>query len=73
MASFLACSIRVSRLQCLEKKRFMPTKEILQWRLEGEGEVSRLRNDEVVVLASFYERGFSLLLHPFMREILQYH
>jgi hypothetical protein len=30
-------------------------------------------DDEVVVLASFYERGFGLPLHPSMRGLLNYY
>lgn len=31
------------------------------------------RNDEVIVLVSFYERRFGLCLHPFMRGLLHYY
>jgi hypothetical protein len=31
------------------------------------------RDDEVVVLASFYERGFGLPLQPFVRGLLHYY
>jgi hypothetical protein len=70
MALFPVCSIWESRLLGLGKKGFIPPKEILGWRLEGEGEVPRPRDDEVVVLASFYEREFDLPLHPFMRRVV---
>lgn len=73
MASFPFCTIHESRLRGLEKKGFLPPKDVLWWRLEGEGEVPRPGDDEVVVLASFYERGFGLPLHPFMRGLLHHY
>jgi hypothetical protein len=45
----------------IEKKGFIPSREVLGWRLEGGGEVPRPEDDEVVVLMSFYECGFGLL------------
>lgn len=41
-----------------KEEGFLITKEILQWILEGEGEVSRPRDNKVVVFATFYEREF---------------
>jgi hypothetical protein len=73
MASFLACSIQESRLLGLEKKGFIPTKEVSGWRLKGEGEVPHPRDDEMVVLTSFCECSFGLPLHPFVRGILYYY
>jgi hypothetical protein len=35
--------------------------------------VPRPRDDEVIMLASFYERGFGLPLHLFMRGLLHYY
>lgn len=46
--------------------------EALGWRLEDEGEVPQPRDDEVVMLSSFYERGFRLPLDPFVRGLLFY-
>lgn len=65
MASFLVSSIQESHLLGLEKKGFILMKEVSGWGLESEGEVPRLGDDEVVMPASFYERGFGLPLHPF--------
>jgi hypothetical protein len=50
-----------------------PLKHVLEWRLEVKGEVPHPRDDEVVVLTSFYERGFGLPLHPFMCGLLHYY
>jgi hypothetical protein len=36
-------------------------------------DMPHLGDDEVVVLASFYERGFSLPLHSFVRGLLHYY
>lgn len=65
--------IHESRLRGLEKKGFLPPKNILGWRLQGEGGVLHPRDDEVVVLASFYECGFDFPLHPFMCGLLHYY
>jgi hypothetical protein len=73
MASLPSNSIRESRLHGLEKKGFNPLKDVSGWRLESEGEVPRPRDDEVAVLVSFYECGFSLPLHPFVRGLLHYY
>jgi hypothetical protein len=40
------------------------------WRLEKEGNVSLPRDNKVMVLAPFYERGFGLPLYPFVRGLL---
>lgn len=55
------------------EKGFIPPKEVSGWRLESDGEVPHPRNDEVIVLVSFYERRFGLCLHPFMRGLLHYY
>lgn len=55
-----------SRLHGLEKKAFIPPKEVSRWRLEVEGKVPHPSDDEVVMLVSFYEREFVLPLHPFV-------
>jgi hypothetical protein len=73
MVWFPISLIRESRLLGLEKKGFIRSREVLGWRLGGEGEVPHLRDDEVVVLASFYERGFGLPLHSFVRGLLHYY
>jgi hypothetical protein len=36
------------------EERVPPSKEVSQWRLDKEGNVSLPRDDEVVVLAPFY-------------------
>jgi hypothetical protein len=72
MASFLVCSLHRSRVLGLQKKGFLPPVEALGWRLEDEGEVPQPRDDEVVMLSSFYERGFRLPLDPFVRGLLFY-
>jgi hypothetical protein len=38
--------------------------------LEKEGDVSCPQDDEVVVLTPFYEHGFDLPMHPFVRGLL---
>lgn len=69
--SFLVCSIREIRLLGLEKKAFLPPpKEASLWRLEKEGDVPLPLDDEEVVLAPFYQCGFGLPLHPFIRGLL---
>jgi hypothetical protein len=50
-----------------------PPTKVSGWRLEDEGEASQTRNKEVVVLASFYECGFGLPLHRFVRGLLHYY
>jgi hypothetical protein len=70
MALFIACSIRDSRLLGLERKGFLPIKEFSRRRLEKEGDVPLPRDDEVVVLVPFYERGFVLPLHTFVWGLL---
>jgi hypothetical protein len=47
-----------------------PSKDVLGWRLEAEGEVPRPRDNEVIVLSSFYEHRFGLPLHPFVCGLL---
>jgi hypothetical protein len=59
-----------SRLLGLEKKAFIPPKEVSRWRLEVEGKVPHPSDDEVVMLVSFYEREFVLPLHPFVCGLL---
>lgn len=61
MALFPSYSIRESCLLGFENKGFIPATKVLGWRLEIKGEVSCPRDDEVDVLASFYEHGFGLL------------
>lgn len=51
----------------LEKKGLIPSREASGWRLKSEAEVPRPRDNEVVMLMSFYECGFGLPLHPFVR------
>jgi hypothetical protein len=70
MVSFPVSLIRESRLLCLEKKGFIPSREASEWRLESEGEVPCPGDSEVVMLASFYERGFDLPLHHFVCVLL---
>lgn len=65
MASFPYCSIPRGHTKGLEKKGFLPPMEITEWRLEKDGGLPELRDDEVVVLVSFYECDFGLPLHPF--------
>jgi hypothetical protein len=64
MVSFPVCLIQESHLLGLEKKGFIPSREVLGWRLEGEGEVPHPGDDEVVMLASLYEHRLGLPLHP---------
>jgi hypothetical protein len=73
MASFLGCPIQESCLLSLEKKGFIPATEVSGWRLESKGEVSRPTDDKLVVLTSFNECMFGLLLHPFVQRILHYY
>jgi hypothetical protein len=73
MDSFPLCSITQSRLKDLERKGFVPLKSVLGWRLEEEGGALAWHDDEVVVLASFYERDFRLPLHSFVRGLLFYY
>ena len=68
-----ASSIQEIRLLGLQKKGFILAKEVLGWRLQSESEMSCTRDNEVVVLASFYERGFGLPQHHSMRGILDYY
>jgi hypothetical protein len=70
MASFLACLMQVSRLLGLERKGFLPPKEVSRWILEKEGDVSLPQDDELVVLAPFYECVFGLPLHLFVWGLL---
>jgi hypothetical protein len=73
MVSFPANSIQEIRLHGLEKKGFIPSKDVSGWRPENKGDVGRRADDEVVVLASFYEPRFGLPLHPFVRGLLHYY
>lgn len=68
-----SCAIRESRLCGLEKKGFLPPKDVSRWRLEAEGEVPRPKDDEVIMPTSFYKREFGLPLHPFVHRILHYY
>jgi hypothetical protein len=70
MVSFPTCSIRDSRLFGQERKGFLPPTEVSRWRLEKEGDVSLPQDDEVVMIAPFYECGFELPLHSFVRGLL---
>jgi hypothetical protein len=73
MTSFPSCRIHESRFRGLDKKGFLPSKDVLEWRLEVEGKVPRPRDDEVVVLVSFYKRGVGLPLHLFVWGLLHYY
>jgi hypothetical protein len=66
MASFPACSIRDNRFLDMERKGFLPHKELSRSRFDKDGDVPLPRDDELVVLAPFYEREFRLPLHPFV-------
>jgi hypothetical protein len=57
----------------LEKKGFFPSEDVSRWRLEAKGEVPHPRDDEVIMLASLYERGFGLPFHLFMCGLLHYY
>jgi hypothetical protein len=57
----------------LEKKGFIPSREASGWMLESEDEMPHPRDDEMVMLASFYGCGFDLPLHPFVRGLLHYY
>jgi hypothetical protein len=51
----------------MEAKGFLPLELISGWRLEEKGGALMPHDGEVVVLASFYKRGFGLPLYPFVR------
>jgi hypothetical protein len=50
----------------MERKGFLPHKELSRSRFDKDGDVPLPRDDELVVLAPFYEREFRLPLHPFV-------
>jgi hypothetical protein len=60
-------------LKDLEKKGFLPLDSVSGWRLEEGGDAPAPRDGDIVVLASFYERGFGLPLDPFVRGLLFYY
>lgn len=60
------CCITWSCLEDLERKGFLLPELISGWLLEEEGGAPAPYDGEVVVLASFYERGFGLPLHLFV-------
>lgn len=58
----------------MEKKGFLsPPQDVSGWKLEAEGEVPRHRDDEVIVFAYFYERGFGSPLHRLVHGLLHYY
>ena len=59
-----------TRLAILEKKGFLPSRVVSGSRLPELGSLPDPRGNEIVVLAPFYERGFGLPLHPFVRGLL---
>lgn len=67
-------AIHESRRHGLEKKGFLsPPQDVSGWKLEAEGEVPRHRDDEVIVFAYFYERGFGSPLHRLVHGLLHYY
>jgi hypothetical protein len=70
MDAFPTCSLTQSRLEDLERKGFLHLKLIFGWQLEKGGGAPAPHEGEVVVLASFYECGLRLPVHPFMRGLL---
>ncbi|WVZ84997.1 hypothetical protein U9M48_031962 [Paspalum notatum var. saurae] len=70
LASFPRCTTLQTCMSILEKKGFLPRQPESGWRLGNIGGAPSPRGDKVVVLAPFYERGFGLPLHPFMRGLL---
>jgi hypothetical protein len=73
MDAFPLSSATRERLEDLERRGFLPPESISGWHLEEEGGAPALCDDEIVVLDSFYKRGFGLPLHPFMRGLLFYY
>jgi hypothetical protein len=56
-----------------ERGFFLPSRSLPRiWRREPASALAP-RDGEVVVLASFYKRGFGLPLHPFVRGLLFYY
>ncbi|KAJ1262321.1 hypothetical protein BS78_09G097600 [Paspalum vaginatum] len=70
MASFPICTTSQGRVLSLERKGFLPPQAESGWRLEDIGRAPDPHGDEVVVLVPFYEHGFGLPLHPFVRGLL---
>jgi hypothetical protein len=73
MDVFPLCPATQERLEDLKRKEFLPPESVSSWRLEEGGSAPAPRDREVVVLASFYERGFRLPLHPFVWGLLFYY
>lgn len=71
--AFPLCSATWECLEDLERKGFLPPKSVSSWHLEEESNTAALRDDKVMVLASIYERGFGLPLHPFVWGLLFYY
>lgn len=68
MTSLIACPIRDSRLLGLEREKgsFQSRRSLSSFKKY----VPLPRDDDGVVLAPFYARGFGLPLHPFIRGLL---
>lgn len=48
----------------------LPEWEVAGWRPAVGESYPTLDTDELVVFASFYYRGFGVLVHPFLRELI---
>ena len=68
--SFPRCTISRAQVEALEARGLLLPPAQSGWRLEEIGGAPAPRADEVVVLAPFFDCGFTLPLHPFVRGLL---
>ena len=61
------------RLTALVEEGVLPAKELVEWRVAGGEEFPTPNMDEIVVHTSFFQRGLSVPVHPFLRGLLYWY
>jgi hypothetical protein len=52
---------------------FLPDHEVLQWCPAASEDISTPNTNEIIVFASFFQRGFGLLVYDFLRGLLDHY
>ena len=73
IASWVKSSMTEKKVRALVKERVLPPKELIEWRPAADEVIPTPNTGEVVVFASFFERGLSLPAHPFLRGLLHFY
>jgi hypothetical protein len=62
-----------NEIRKLVASHFLPDHTVLQWRPSVGKDILTLNTNEIVVLASFFQRGFSLLIYDFLHRLLDHY